>query len=201
MEYCKHGDLIDFLRKTGSLPSAVANGIFMQVLSAVESMHSVASMAHLDLKLENILLTEDYQVKLCDLGFSQSIYDRVFRSLGTDGYKGPEIERCIDEEGGYSGVLADVFALGVILFTLHFGIPPFTNTRDDRLYKLMTFRSNSSDPRLSLRLFLKSHPATKELLDANQIDYELLKLVQSMLSETPSERPQTIYEIRNNSYF
>ena len=94
MEYCSHGDLIDYLRQTGRLPSPVANGIFMQVLSAVESMHSKASMAHLDLKLENVLLSEDYCIKLCDLGFSQNIYDRVFRSLGTDGYKAPEIDKC-----------------------------------------------------------------------------------------------------------
>ena len=88
-----------------------------------------------------------------------------------------------------------------MLFTLHFGIPPFTNTRDDRLYTLMTYRSNSAEPRLSLRLFLKNHPATKEMLETDQIDYGLLKLVQSMLSETPCERPQTISDIKNNVYF
>jgi serine/threonine protein kinase len=45
----------------------------------------------LDLKLENILLTDDYRIKLCDFGFSQSVHNRIFKSVGTDGYKAPEI--------------------------------------------------------------------------------------------------------------
>jgi serine/threonine protein kinase len=43
------------------------------------------------LKLENILLTEDFEVKLCDLGFSKSVHYRLFQGVGTDGYKAPEI--------------------------------------------------------------------------------------------------------------
>jgi serine/threonine protein kinase len=48
---------------------------------------------------------------------------------------------------GYSGVKADIFALGVILFTLHFGVPPFSfaDPKEDRLYKLLSHKSNSSD--------------------------------------------------------
>lgn len=53
-------------------------------------------MAHLDLKLENVLLTEDFQVKLCDLGFSQCLHERIFKSVGTDGYKAPEIYKMAD---------------------------------------------------------------------------------------------------------
>jgi serine/threonine protein kinase len=62
-------------------------------------------VAHLDLKLENVLLTEEFRIKLCDLGFSQSTEDRVFQSVGTDGYKAPEIYKFAegtfeDEETG-----------------------------------------------------------------------------------------------------
>jgi serine/threonine protein kinase len=56
-------------------------------------MHTNAEVAHLDLKLENVLLTDTYEVKLCDLGFSQSIHNRVYRAVGTDGYKAPEIHK------------------------------------------------------------------------------------------------------------
>ena len=129
-------------------------------------MHSGAEVAHLDLKLDNVLLTDEYQVKLCDLGFSQSIHNRVYRAVGTDGYKAPEIHKLThlsnsgeDDElygQGYSGRLADIFALGVILFTLHFGVPPFSEaTKDDRLYKLLTFKSNSADKKAVMRFFLR----------------------------------------------
>jgi serine/threonine protein kinase len=97
------------------------------------------------------------------LGFSQSIHNRVYKAVGTDGYKAPEIHLisrldCNSEAipQGYSGRQADIFALGVILFTLHFGVPPFTeSTKDDRLYKLLTFKSNASDKRAALRFFLR----------------------------------------------
>lgn len=157
MEYCSKGDLFDNLSTCGALPAPVANGLFCQVLTAVDCLHSKLEVAHLDLKLENVLLCEDFTVKICDLGFSQSVYDRVFKRAGTDGYKAPEIE----SPEGYYGVKADIFSLGVMLFTLHFGVPPFTSC-DDRLYKLLSFRSNAGEPKASLRFFIKAHPSTKD---------------------------------------
>lgn len=67
---------------------------------------------------------------------------------------------------GYNGVKADIFSLGVILFILHFGVPPFTVAKqwEDRLYKLLSFRSNSVDKKASMRYFLKNHPSTKDKL-------------------------------------
>jgi hypothetical protein len=65
---------------------------------------------------------------------------------------------------GISGVKADFFALGVILFILHFGIPPFAHASwEDRNFKLLTFKNNSGDKKTNLRYFLRGHPATKDL--------------------------------------
>jgi serine/threonine protein kinase len=95
LEYCPKGDLFDFLKHKaeGKIPKTVADTLFTKILDCVECMHSGAQVAHLDLKLDNVLLTEEYQVKLCDLGFSQSIHNRVYRAVGTDGYKAPEIHK------------------------------------------------------------------------------------------------------------
>jgi serine/threonine protein kinase len=95
LEYCGQGDLFDFLkhRAGGPLPKSVADTLFTNILDCVECMHTKAEVAHLDLKLENVLLTDHYEVKLCDLGFSQSIHNRVYRAVGTDGYKAPEIHK------------------------------------------------------------------------------------------------------------
>jgi serine/threonine protein kinase len=104
---------------------------------------------------------------------------------------------------GYSGVKADIFALGVILFTLHFGVPPFSlaDPKEDRLYKLLSHKSNSSDKKASMKFFLRSHPATKELLASNRIDYELMDLIISLLQENPCDRPADIHAIRAHPYF
>lgn len=216
MEYCSKGDLFDFLKHKarGQLSSEVANSLFSHILTGIDCLHERGAMAHLDIKLENVLLSEDYQVKICDLGFSQSAHDRLFQCAGTDGYKAPEIHKTVEggffsmedadgentlENGciipelmGYSGVKADIFALGVILFTLHFGIPPFTEARmSDRFYKLLNFKSGN-DKKTNLRFFLKNHPATKDLLASNSIDYELLDLISTLLAENPNERPSSI---------
>lgn len=62
MEYCAKGDLFDFLKHKakGILPKNVANTIFNQILDGVECLHEQGGMAHLDLKLENVLLSDDY---------------------------------------------------------------------------------------------------------------------------------------------
>jgi serine/threonine protein kinase len=187
MEYCANGDLLNFMKNKvkGRLPHALANGLFSQILDAVDAMHSQCGIAHLDLKLDNILLSDEYQVKLCDVGFSQSAHGLLFQTAGTDGFKAPEIHKTAEggdyffgdsqfisnmsgwssssaepaRKLGYNGGRADIFSLGVILFILHFGVPPFMEARfTDRLYKLLNFKGNGSsipDKKLNLRFFLR----------------------------------------------
>jgi calcium/calmodulin-dependent protein kinase I len=75
------------------MPKEVADTLFHRILVGVDCMHKLGEVAHLDLKLENILLTNDFRVKLCDFGFSQSTKYNCFKNLGTDGYKAPEIQK------------------------------------------------------------------------------------------------------------
>ena len=72
-------------------------------------------MAHLDIKLENILFDENFTLKLCDFGFIKDIKTKVYKNIGTDGYKAPEIYQCSGGREGYEGDKADIFALGVFL--------------------------------------------------------------------------------------
>ena len=57
----------------------------------------------------------------------------LYTRLGTEGYKPPEME-----QGKYTGLQADLFAAGVILFIMFTGTPPFLSTKNtDKIYKLI----------------------------------------------------------------
>jgi len=97
-------------------------------------MHSL-NIAHRDLKLENILLSEDFKIKLCDFGLS-TVYIKdkhIDGPVGSAIYKSPENTAFKQ----YDAEKNDVFALGVILFFLVLGSAPVYSRvhADDFYYK------------------------------------------------------------------
>lgn len=67
LELCPNGALANIIRSTGPLEEKIAKFQFYQLVSSVLHLHQNA-FAHLDIKLENILLDEFYNLKLADLG-------------------------------------------------------------------------------------------------------------------------------------
>jgi serine/threonine protein kinase len=83
--------LFDIILKGGYLPERIAKKLFLQLLDAVEYLHIKSKVAHLDIKLENILIDNDFKLKLCDFGFIEDLSTRVLKRSGTDGYRAPEV--------------------------------------------------------------------------------------------------------------
>lgn len=75
-----------------NMPEIIAKFFFTQLLSAVSHAHK-NGFAHRDIKLENILIGNDYSLKLADFGFAGKIHEskKFERVLGTEGYMAPEI--------------------------------------------------------------------------------------------------------------
>ena len=90
-------------------------------------------IAHRDIKLENILLDDDNNLKIIDFGFSTCIPNdkKVKMFCGTPSYMAPEIV----SKKEYCGPPADIWALGVLLFALLCGTFPFKGSNDKDLYK------------------------------------------------------------------
>lgn len=139
-------------------------------------------VAHLDLKLENVLVSSNYSLKLCDFGFYEETSHKINKNRGTHGYRAPETY--LQSNEGYDGVKADFFSLGVILFIMLFGVPPFNQaTKDDNLYRLF-YRGSQS-----YKYFLRLHFATKQQFQEGKIDADLVELLFSLLDENPEMRP------------
>lgn len=94
-------------------------------------------VVHRDLKLENILVDEDFNLKLADFGFAKKVEaaGNLLKShKGTMTYMAPEIK--LGEL--YDGKQVDVFALGVILFIIVVGLFPFQEaTLTDYFFKMV----------------------------------------------------------------
>ena len=78
MEYCENGDLFEFMTKyieknqSGMLQNDpdLFKSVCLQLINALSLVHNKAKYVHLDLKLENILVSSEGKIKLCDFGFS-----------------------------------------------------------------------------------------------------------------------------------
>ena len=137
LDYCPNKDLLSYIMNMDGIDEQMAINFFKEILNAVQICHN-NNICHRDLKLDNILLDENYQPILCDFGFSALIeadgQTKLREYLGTTNYASPEILRRIP----YDGKKSDIFSLGVILFTLlfnQFGFQIAIPTND--LYKLI----------------------------------------------------------------
>jgi len=121
-EYAQNGEIFDFLVNNGKMSELDATHKFSQILSAVNYCHR-RGVVHRDLKAENLLLDDNWNVKLADFGFSN--YYRAGETLstwcGSPPYAAPELF----EGKAYDGPKTDVWSLGVILYALVAGSLPF----------------------------------------------------------------------------
>jgi len=119
MEFCPGGDLFDQLYRHKSFNVPDARIMTSQVLLPLEYLHSM-SIVHRDLKLENILVSQDGALKLTDFGFAKYIKYRSWTLCGTPEYLAPEI---ILEKG--HGKAVDYWAFGVLFYEMLNGHSPF----------------------------------------------------------------------------
>lgn len=134
MEYVAGGSLHSYLKDQPNrrLDEEEAKRIFKQIMTALQYCHR-KSIAHRDIKLENILLDENKNVKLIDFGFSTCIPNdkKIKMFCGTPSYMAPEI--VMKEE--YAGPPADIWASAVLLYALMNGCFPFRGATDKELYR------------------------------------------------------------------
>jgi serine/threonine protein kinase len=121
MELALFGDCCDLMRE-GKLPShdIVTRTYFHQILNGVEYLHS-KGIAHMDLKLENLLLDENCILKITDFDAVCFFENQTPPGRGTRNYRAPELKAkaCRDPKA------ADIYSLGILLFVLKLQSYPY----------------------------------------------------------------------------
>ena len=127
MEYCKNDELFEYISKKERLDEDEASSFFYQIINGVEYIHS-KGIAHRDLKLENLLLTEDNIIKIIDFGLSHEFNgkDLLKTKCGSPSYASPELIA----QPFYDGFKSDIWCCGIILYAMLCGYLPFDGDED-----------------------------------------------------------------------
>lgn len=166
----EHGgglSLMNYLKmKSGrKLEEEEAKVVFKQIVEGLQYLHQ-KNVAHRDMKLENILIDEESNVKIIDFGFSLVTPRTKPLNVccGTPSYMAPELMA----RKNYYGHLVDVWALGIILYILVVGIFPFKAPTNHELYQKIT---------------------TGQYQFPDFLSAEIKALIKKMLRMNPHERP------------
>jgi calcium-dependent protein kinase len=205
-ELIRGGELFDYLTKQESLTEVFAANIMKQVLSAVNYLHK-QGIVHRDLKPENVMLeqepnsVEELNLKLIDFGTSVSVPEsgRLREAIGTMYYMAPEVlDRRYDSK-------CDVWSLGVILFVLMAGYPPFGGESDDEIvgnivknapaYDTPQWWAASPEVRNFVRRMLTSDPRQRPTAQECLNDPWILKFCQARVGE--AERAVAVSGLRS----
>jgi serine/threonine protein kinase len=187
LEYAAGGELFDYLYYTEKLEPILARTYFRQLVAGIECMHK-CGIIHRDIKPQNLLLDNKYNLKITDFGLSK--IDPTGNSnikmndwhVGTRGYQAPEILLKAKE---YDKKI-DIFAMGVVLFILLGGYPPFEHARDnDKWYQFIVHKKYKS--------FWKSHRNCG-------LRQEETDLITRMICYDPDKRI-SIDKIKKHSWF
>ncbi|CAH0753521.1 unnamed protein product [Bemisia tabaci] len=128
-EYVCGGELFSYLRNAGRFSTSASNFYTTEIVIALEYLHS-QSIVYRDLKPENLLIDKDGHLKITDFGFAKKLNDRTWTLCGTPEYLAPEI---IQSKGHNKAV--DWWALGVLIYEMLAGYPPFFDDNPFGIYK------------------------------------------------------------------
>ena len=145
MEFMQGGDLGKLLEEKGRFESEEASFYAAEIILSLEYLHK-CDIIHRDLKPENILLDDKGHCKLADFGLSEEQIvnrqkakqfqnDLQSKVHGSADYIAPELLG-----NGAHDHKIDIWALGVLIFEMIVGIPPFNSTTVDEIFENITKR-------------------------------------------------------------
>jgi calcium/calmodulin-dependent protein kinase I len=132
LEILRGGELFDRIVKRRFFSESQAAQVVQSVVAAISYLHKIG-VVHRDLKPENLLYAtkeDDSIIKLTDFGLAKFTKVKMATACGTPGYVAPEIL-----SGKPYGPEVDLWSIGVILYILLCGFPPFFDENTPNLYR------------------------------------------------------------------
>ncbi|KAH8603056.1 hypothetical protein B0O99DRAFT_604958 [Bisporella sp. PMI_857] len=176
LELCPNGSLMDMVKKRKYITEPEVRYWTVQMAGAIKYMHS-KGIIHRDLKMGNIFLDRDMNVKIGDFGLAALLMSgkdmnacRRTTLCGTPNYIAPEI---LEKGKGGHDHMVDIWSLGIIIFAMLTGKPPFQSTTADEIYRRAREREYDWPSLQASENFISAE--TKELVSA--------------LLQSPDQRP------------
>ncbi|KAE8689526.1 CBL-interacting serine/threonine-protein kinase 1 [Hibiscus syriacus] len=163
LEYATGGELFDKIVSEGKLEEAEGRKFFQQLIDGVGYCHD-QGVFHRDLKLENVLIDANGNIKISDFGLSALARhireDGLLRTTcGSPNYIAPEILA----NRGYNGATSDIWSCGVILYVILTGYLPF----DDRNLAVLYQKICKGDTQIPKWLSSGARNMIRRILDPN----------------------------------
>ena len=130
MEYVSGGELFNYIVKNKRLNENETSFFYSQIIHIIQEIHK-HKICHRDLKPENLLLTQNKTIKLIDFGLSNEYEDYLYTPCGSPCYASPEVIKGLK----YSGLAIDLWASGIILYSMLCGYLPFDDKNNDNLFR------------------------------------------------------------------
>ena len=191
MEYINGGNLFSFVKKRRKLSEKTAKFLFRQIILGIKHIHS-KKIVHRDIKLENILIDLNNNIKICDFGIGQILKNEkqlLYDKCGTPMYMAPEI-LLSSKNKGYEGYPVDIWSSGISLYIMLSGTLPF-NLKNNESSEMSEDSNNNIELQQSI--------INKEPKKIDKISDEAKDLLKGLLNKNPHKR-LTIEQILNHPW-